>query len=93
MPLPAPNSATQPVADVNFGSLWPLTVERGVLECRPGVQVVFVAPDGKSYALNDNAEAAGVPVIEPLRAAGAGADPISLGALRSTGVGLCEFAG
>ncbi|MGW6333277.1 hypothetical protein [Nocardia rhamnosiphila] len=49
--------------------------------------------DGKSYALDDNAGAAGVPDIEPLRAVGADGDPIGLGALRSTALGLCRFAG
>ncbi|MEU4840579.1 DUF2511 domain-containing protein [Nocardia testacea] len=93
VPLPAPSSARQAVASENFGYLWPLTVDRGELECRPGVRVVFIGPDGKSYALNDNAGAAGVPDIEPLRATGADGDPIGLGALRSTALELCEFAG
>ncbi len=91
--MPAPTSARQAVASENFGYLWPLTVDRGELECRPGVQVVFIAPDGKSYALNDKAGAAGIPDIAPLRATGADGDAIGLGALRSTALGLCEFAG
>ncbi|MEU1523526.1 DUF2511 domain-containing protein [Nocardia rhamnosiphila] len=93
VPLPAPSSARQAVASENFGYLWPLTVDRGELECRPGVQVVFIAPDGESYALNDNAGAAGIADIEPLRATGADGDAIGLGALRSTALGLCAFAG
>ncbi|MGW5382732.1 DUF2511 domain-containing protein [Nocardia sp. NPDC003963] len=93
IPLPTPTSARQTVASENFGFLWPLTVDRGELECRPGQQVVFLADDGKSYALDDNAAAAGVPEITPLRATGADGDAISLGALRSTALGLCRFAG
>lgn len=92
-PGPVPSSARQAVASENFGYLWPLTVDGGELQCRPGVRVVSVAPYGKSYALGDNAGAAGIPDIEPLRAAGADGDAIGLGALRGTALGLCEFAG
>ncbi|GGL46748.1 DUF2511 domain-containing protein [Nocardia jinanensis] len=91
VPLPEPTSNTQQVSGENLGYLWPLTVERGTLECRPGDQVVFVAPDGGSYALNDKAEQAGIPGIEPLRATGADGDAISLGAMRSGALGLCVF--
>ncbi|QBS43144.1 hypothetical protein DMB37_26620 [Nocardia sp. CS682] len=93
VPLPEPTSSSQPVASENLGYLWPFTVERGTIECRAGDQAVFVAPDGKAYALNENAEQAGVPSIEPLRADGSGGDKISLGAVRSRTLQLCKFAG
>ncbi|MFI6171880.1 DUF2511 domain-containing protein [Nocardia sp. NPDC051052] len=93
VPLPEPTSSRQAVASENLGSLWPFTVDHGTLECRAGVQAVFVAPDGKSYALNDKAEQAGVAGVESLRAKGSGGDEISLGAVRSRALRLCEFAG
>ncbi|MEV6562026.1 DUF2511 domain-containing protein [Nocardia sp. NPDC051756] len=91
--LPEPTASSQAVASENLGSLWPFTVDHGTLECRPGVQAVFVAPDGKAYALNDKAEEAGVAGVEPLRAKGAGGDRVSLGAVRSRALRLCEFGG
>ncbi|MFI9406675.1 DUF2511 domain-containing protein [Nocardia sp. NPDC052316] len=92
VPLPEPTSSSQPVASENLGYLWPFTVDRGTIECRAGDQAVFVAPDGKPYALNENAEQAGVPSIEPLRADGSDGDKISLGAVRSRTLQLCRFA-
>lgn len=92
VPLPPPTSNRQAVTQANFGYLWPLTVERGTLECRGGEQVVFVGTDGKAYALNDKAEAAGVPKIGSLRKEGSQGGQVSLGALLSTGLGLCGKA-
>ncbi|MEU2179083.1 DUF2511 domain-containing protein [Nocardia sp. NPDC019219] len=93
VPLPEPTSNSQAVTSANLGYLWPFTVDHGTIECRAGEVAVFVAPDGKSYALNDKAEQAGLAGIEPLRANGAGGDKISLGALRSHALQLCKFAG
>ncbi|WP_280300583.1 DUF2511 domain-containing protein [Nocardia abscessus] len=93
VPLPEPTSNSQAVASENLGYLWPFTVDHGTIECRAGEVVVFIAPDGKSYGLNDKAEQAGMAGIEPLRADGAGGDKISLGALRSRALQLCKFAG
>ncbi len=93
VPLPEPTSNSQAVASQNLGHLWPLTVDNGTIECRAGELAVFVAPDGKSYALNDKAEQSGLASIEPLRANGAGGDKISLGALRSRTLQLCKFTG
>ncbi|MFB8273970.1 DUF2511 domain-containing protein [Nocardia colli] len=93
VPLPEPTSNRQAIASENLGSLWPFTVDHGTIECRAGVQAVFVAPDGKAYALNDNAEQAGVTAVEPLRAKGSGGDKVSLGAVRSKALRLCEFGG
>lgn len=92
-PLPAPTSSSQAISSENLGYLWPLTVDRGTLECRPGDLAVFIAPDGAVYALNDNASHAGFADIEPLRATGADGDKISLGALRSKTLGLCHLPG
>ncbi|MGW3991872.1 DUF2511 domain-containing protein [Amycolatopsis sp. NPDC004772] len=89
VPLPPPTSNRQPVTQANFGYLWPLTVDRGTLECRGADQVVFVGADGKAYALNDKAEEAGVPGIGALRKEGSQGGQVSLGALLSTGLGLC----
>jgi Protein of unknown function (DUF2511) len=89
VPLPPPTSNRQPVTQANFGYLWPLNTDKGTLECRGTEQVVFVGPDGKAYALNDKAEAAGVPKIDPLRKEGSEGGQVSLGALLSTGLGLC----
>ncbi|WP_051021278.1 DUF2511 domain-containing protein [Nocardia araoensis] len=91
--LPAPTSSSQAISSQNMGYLWPLTVDHGTLECRPGDQAVFIAPDATVYALNDNAANAGFADIEPLRATGAGGDKISLGALRSKTLGLCHLPG
>lgn len=88
-PLPAAQGATQRIGQQNLGYLWPLTVQSGTLECRAGTQAVFVA-DGRSYALNREAEAAGAQDIEGLRADnGSGGHP-SLGALRSHALQLCS---
>ncbi|MGW4090802.1 DUF2511 domain-containing protein [Nocardia sp. NPDC004750] len=92
-PLPPPTSSSQAVGSENMGYLWPLTVDHGTLECRPGDVAVFIAPDGTGYALNDNASNAGFADIESLRATGAGGDKISLGALRSKTLGLCHLPG
>jgi hypothetical protein len=89
VPLPPPTSNRQPVTQANFGYLWPLNTDEGTLECRGSGQVVFIGPDGKAYALNDKAEAAGVPKIDPLRKEGGEGGQVSLGALLSTGLGLC----
>ncbi|WP_157440243.1 DUF2511 domain-containing protein [Actinokineospora inagensis] len=90
VPLPPPTGTTQKVSDANFGYLWPLSVNEGTLECRGADEVVFVTSSGDAYALNDKAEAAGVRKIDPLRTEGSQGGDISLGALLSTGLKLCE---
>lgn len=35
----------------DYGEAWPLTVDSGVVECRPGDQIVFIH-DGVTYAVN-----------------------------------------
>lgn len=89
VPLPSPTSSRQEISEANLAYLWPLTVDHGTIECRPPNAAVFVAPDGKTYALNDQAEDAGHPPITPLRAKGDGGGYISLGALLSTTLQLC----
>lgn len=92
VPLPEPTSNSQQISRENLAYLWPLTTDHGTIECRPGTQTVFIAPDGKTYALNDTAKAGGAADIEPLRATGTGQSKISLGALRSKALGLCNVA-
>ncbi|MFE0021751.1 DUF2511 domain-containing protein [Amycolatopsis sp. NPDC059021] len=90
VPLPKPTSNRQEVSRQNLAYMWPLTVDHGTMECRPGPQAVFVAPDGKAYALNDKAAEAGIASIEPLRATGADNDKISLGSLIGKTLSLCK---
>jgi hypothetical protein len=89
VPLPAPSATTQQVSSANFGHLWPLSVDHGTVECRPGTQVVFVTADGTEYALNGRAEEAGIASVEPIRADGAGPGKISTGALLTAAMKLC----
>lgn len=88
VPMPPARNGEQPVSAENLGHLWPLTVPSGVLSCTGDNEAVFTAPDGRSYALNERAERHH-PSIEPLRADGASASKISLGALRSKALKLC----
>lgn len=90
VPLPAPTTTNQQVNRANLAYLWPLTVGHGTIECRAGDQAVFIAPDGKTYALNDAAEATGAADIAPIQATGADHSKISLGALRSNALRLCN---
>jgi hypothetical protein len=93
VPPAPPQGGRQALSSQNLAYLWPLTVERGTIECRDATNAVFVAPDATAYALNDDAMKAGYPSIEPLRARGADSSPISLGALRSRALGLCHAGG
>lgn len=90
VPLPTATGTSQAVSSENFAYLWPLSVDHGTIECGTGDQAVFVAPDGARYALNENAESAGVQSIEPLRTGPPGKEKISLGALRSRALSLCH---
>ncbi|BCJ44153.1 hypothetical protein GCM10010168_09660 [Actinoplanes ianthinogenes] len=89
VPLPAPSSTTQQVAAENFGHLWPLSVDHGTIECRPGTQAVFVTADGTEYALNGKAEQAGIRSVDDIRAQGSGAGDVSTGALLTQAMKLC----
>lgn len=89
VPLPSPTGTSLAIDESNLLYLWPLSVDHGMIECRDGRKAVFVAPDGKVYALNREADDAGYADIAPLREkATTGAD-VSLGALRSHALGLC----
>lgn len=90
VPLPPPEGRSQQVGQENLAYMWPLTVHRGVMECRGDHQVVFTAPDGKEYALNDKAAEAGYASLDPIHATGTDGDKISLGSLRSKALRLCE---
>ncbi len=50
----------------DLGDAWPLTVQQGILKCRAGSLALFVAPDGKEYALNGTANSKGYPRINPI---------------------------
>lgn len=89
VPLPTPTGSEQAISTANLGYLWPLKVKHGKIACRPGTQAVFIAPDGKAYALNDRASTR-YPSIDPLRENGAGGTFISLGAMRSDALRLCS---
>ncbi|MFI5493474.1 DUF2511 domain-containing protein [Actinoplanes sp. NPDC051859] len=89
VPLPAPSSTAQQVSAENFGHLWPLSVDHGTIECRPGTQAVFVAEDGTEYALNGKAEQAGIRSVDDIRAQGSSASDVSIGALLTRTMKLC----
>jgi hypothetical protein len=90
VPLPSPEGSRQPIARENLVHLWPLTVDHGTIECRDGNVAVFVDPNGKAYALNRNAEDAGLADIDPIRRESEGGWQVSLGALRSHALALCQ---
>ncbi len=89
VPLPPATGASQPISEKNLLYLWPFTVDHGVIECRGGNQTVFVSPEGKAYALNQEATTAGIPDVGPLRRGGTGGGKVSLGAIRSHALALC----
>jgi hypothetical protein len=84
-PLPETSSTSQPIAEENLVHLWPLTVDQGTIECRGDQEAVFIAPDGMTYALNTQASDAGYADIGAIRR-----DNVSLGALRSHALALCQ---
>jgi hypothetical protein len=89
VPLPSPNGNRQAIAKENLVHLWPLTVDRGSIECRKDEQTVFVDESGKAYALNRKAEDAGVPKIDGIRRESEGGWQVGLGAMRSHALALC----
>ena len=52
------------VTESDFGDEWPFTVDKGVLHCSDS-EVTFRA-DGKEYAVNGSATAAGYASIDPI---------------------------
>ena len=52
-----------PVSREQFGEKWPLTVEKGEVECIDGFIAVF-HHEGKTWALNGAAQSRGYPEIE-----------------------------
>src|SRR5262245_27058738 len=44
---------------------WPLTIEQGILACEPNGALVFQAPNGAEYALNEAASRR-FPPIDPI---------------------------
>ncbi|MFE9931921.1 DUF2511 domain-containing protein [Streptomyces sp. NPDC005533] len=90
VPLPSPTGTSQEVRKENLRHVWPLTVDRAVMECRGGDQAVVTVPDGTVYALNDRATAAGYADPRPVRAKGENGDEISLGPMLSRTLKLCR---
>ena len=94
---------SEPEVDVTserFGPFWPLTVERGEVGCNiaegtrgrinPGRVIVFIH-GGTTYALDELAEQAGYPSIEPIRKdSGAPGFKMSLEPLRSLAREKCR---
>ena len=71
----------------DYGEQWPLTVEKGVLGCKPVDIVIFKADDGTTYAVNSVAGMTDLYAdIRPILANVTG-DP---GFLRTEGLGLCQ---
>ncbi|GAA1231641.1 hypothetical protein GCM10009676_13330 [Prauserella halophila] len=89
-PAPPAEHGRQQIGEKNIGHIWPLTVHSGTIACEKPDRALFTAPDGETYALNERAADADHPDIAPLRADGANGEPISLGALRSKAVALCN---
>lgn len=90
VPLPSPTGDKQEISSANLAYLWPLTVDHGTIECLPADRAIFVAPDGKAYALNRRARSAGYAAITPIRAKGSGGGYVSLGALLGDALKLCD---
>jgi hypothetical protein len=73
-PRPQAERATIALACGDFGPSWPLRVSHGYMRCDhwPGVfigmgrVIVFTAPDGGEYAVNDAAHAVGYRKLRPL---------------------------
>jgi hypothetical protein len=70
---PQAERATVALACGDFGPSWPLRVSHGYMRCDhwPGVfdmgrVIVFTAPDGGEYAVNDAAHAVGYRKLRPL---------------------------
>lgn len=54
------------VSRSDFDGTWPLTVDRGRVECEPPSVLLFIDPDGNAWALNGTALTAGYPKINPI---------------------------
>ncbi len=89
-PMPARSGNTQAVSDKNLGHLWPFNVDHGTLSCQNQSEALFTSPDGTKYALNDKATQAGFPKSDPIRAKGAAGSKVSLGAVASDALALCD---
>lgn len=74
------------------GRTWPLTVDRGTLNCEPGTRVTFTA-DGTTYAVNGTAKGSGEwGDIDPIWAddgSGLGLK-VNIGDLIEAGLALCD---
>jgi hypothetical protein len=89
VPLPLPQGNSQHISAKNLVHLWPLTIQEGTIRCLHGVDAVFEASGGKTYALNRRAKQDGYADIGPIRFRDHG-HKVSLGALRSSATRLCK---
>jgi hypothetical protein len=92
VPMPSVSTTSQAVTEAHLVHLWPLTVDHGEVACTEKQYAIFHAPDGTEYALNEAARRHGYADIEPLRRRSGNGALVSLGALRSTALGLCGNA-
>lgn len=54
-------------AFVETGRTWPLTVDRGQVDCEQGMLLTFTAPDGTRYGINGTAQSKlGLPPIDAI---------------------------
>jgi hypothetical protein len=72
-PVPTPRHGVLPLSCGDFGPKWPLRVDHGYLRCEHwsrvfdrGRVIVFTAPKGVEYAVNDAAHAVGYAKLVPL---------------------------
>ncbi len=80
------------VTRAELGPAWPFTAEAGVLRCREtadGAAVTFES-EGKVYALNEPAKAAGHADVRPIRNVDHYGKPRDLSLLVERGLELCR---
>lgn len=87
--ISAATSNPQEITSVDFGSSWPLSVDRGSVGCRVNGEgdavITFTAPDQTVYALNDVAENDdNAPINDVTKARG------NMGSLRSFALTTCD---
>lgn len=86
VPVPGEDGA---VSAASFEGEWPLTVDNGVVRCERGVEAVFEAPDGATYALNGAAQSR-YPSIDPIWREGVLTPRVPLAPLLALALERCE---
>lgn len=89
-PVPAPVGNTQQVSESNLAHLWPFTVDHGTISCTERGKATFTTPSSTIYGLNDVATSSGLLKPDPIRRKEATGTSVSLGALTSMALNLCE---